>query len=412
MLKTSLIIFSISLCFGFRGIPDTENVSSLIEGEELKSLGQIEKKNLNQGSSSLDLWSGSYWPHFQGSLGIRYRDVKFQTLVEKKEQWGEFKDLFEKYPYYLYLRKINDLSPAEKYDLLVGDTNMTLTKYSWDLGEKANILGKVPIWRGICDGWAAASQMMPRPVKSVELKSPQGFKITFYPEDIKALGSLLYARAQNEVIFLGKRCRSRALGLFTNACDETNPGTFHLALVNRVGLMKKTFIADVSPGSEVWNYPVKSYELKFFNVFTGDEFKNFKDALEVFTKTHRFEDSYKRHKKTSYILGVKATVQYADMRPPHLHERDSREHDKILEKEYLYDLELDSRFNILGGMSLTKNLPDFIWAPNDKTYPLSIAEEKGLPSSEQDISLMAKISSKEGQPLSIIVEQLFESAKE
>src|SRR5690606_21053907 len=136
---------------------------------------------------------------------------------------------------------------------------------------KANVLGSVPTWRGICDGWSSASQKMPRPVRSVSMNTPDGQSIKFYPEDIKALGSLLYARAQDNVTFLGKRCFSRALGIFTGACDGTNPAALHLALVNRVGKMKSSFIADVSPGSEVWNYPVKRYDTTYFNVFTDEE---------------------------------------------------------------------------------------------------------------------------------------------
>ncbi len=414
MLKNTLITFLTlysGLSFGFRPAPESENVSSMIEGEEIQSIQKSKKLNLESGETAIDLWSGHYWPHFQGSLAVRYRDVKFQKLIDEKDQWTEFHELMEKFPYYLYYSKLDQLSPAEKYDLVVGDKEMSLTKYSWEVGEKASAIGRVPVWRGICDGWASASQKMPRPVKTVTLSTPEGQKINFFPEDIKALGSLLYARAQENVIFLGKRCRSRALGLFTNACDEINPGVFHRTLINRVGNMKKTFIADVSPGSEVWNYPVKKYEFTYFNVFSGEESKNFKEVQELFVKTSRFQASSKRHKRTSYIVGVKAKVYYADMRPAHTKEFDGIEFDKTLEKEYLYDLELDYNSNILGGESLSENLPDFIWAPNDLTYPLSIAEKEQDPSLPNNLAKLAKKSSKEGQPLSLIVEKLFESAK-
>jgi hypothetical protein len=394
-----------------RPIPDAENPSLLSEKREITSLFEIKRAGLNEGKTEIDLWSGSYWPHYQGSLAVRYRESNFIKLIDEKEQWNEFKETYEKFPYYTFYSKLDLLSPAEKYDLIVGDRAMGLTKYSWELGEKANIIGSVPTWRGICDGWASASQMMPRPVNTVAMKTPEGQKINFFPEDIKALGSLLYARAQENVTFLGKRCRSRALGLFTNACDETNPGTFHRALVNRVGKMKKTFIADVSPGSEVWNYPVSSYKFIYFNVFTGEEDTDFRNVAEPFVKESRFATSSKRHKRTASIVGVKAIVKYADMRPAHLNSVDSTDYDKILEKEYLYDLELDYRNNILGGESLSKNLPDFIWAPNDKTYPLSNPEKLKKPTLPAELTEMAKLASKDGQPLSIIVEQLFESAK-
>jgi hypothetical protein len=407
------LVSSTQALANFRPIPDYERISSLLEGRrEIMSLVEIEKLALNQSESELDLWSGSYWPHFQGSLAVRYRDPNFIQLMEKKQQWDKFKELNEKLPLYTYSGRENYLSPAEKYDLLVGDSSMSLTKYSWELGEKAQKFGKVPTWRGICDGWSAASQKMPRPVKAVTLNTPAGKTITFYPEDIKALGSLLYARAQNNVIFLGKRCYSAVLGVFNGSCDGTNTAAYHKALVNRVGAMKKTFIADASTSSEVWNYPVKSYKFTYFNVFNEEESVSFKDAMELFVKKNRFSKPNKRHDSTYAIVGVKAEVIYADMRPAHLLETDSKEQDKDLKQVYYYDLELDRRFNVIGGEWIGSTMPDFIWAPNDVTYPLSNAEENGKPKTAAEILKAAQTSSKAGQPLSMIVKNLFELAKE
>lgn len=393
-----------------RPIPENERITPLLQGNrEIISLVEMEKLGLNQGATKLDLWSGSYWPHYQGALGVRYRDPSVITLINKKEQFDKFKELNEKTPTYTYSGRENLLSPAEKYDLLVGDSLMSLTKYSWELGEKAQKLGKVPTWRGICDGWSSASQMMPRPAKAVTLNTPGGTPITFFPEDIKALGSQLYARAQENVIFLGKRCYP-VVGMFSGGCDETNAGAFHKAIANRVGALKKTFNADISTSSEVWNYPVKSYKFTYYNVFSEEESSNFRSALEVFEKKNRFRKSSRRHERTYAIVGVKAEVQYSDMRAAHSLETDSVNEDKILTKTYYYDLELDRSYNILGGEWISGG-PDFIWAPNDLTYPLSDAEQKGKPTTASEIAKAAQISSKVGQPLSVIVEKLFELSK-
>lgn len=390
-------------------VPKDEDITPLLEGhKEITSLTQISRMNLNSGRTKIDLWSGSYWPYYQGSLGIRYRDPDFNELVKKLEQFEKFKELRDKLPLYTYSGKENLLSPAEKYDLLVGDSEMSLTKYSWELGEKNAVNGKVKTWRGLCDGWASASQMMPRPKKSVTLSSPSGLPITFYPEDIKALGSLMYARSQGPVIFLGKRCRNQLFGLFTGACKETNPGAFHRALVNRVGKLKKTFIADISPGGEVWNYPVESYKVTFYNVFDDSESENFEDVKELFDKKKGFARASRRHEKTHSIVGVRLDVNFRDMRHANLHETDGPSMDVTLKKTYVYDLELDVNNNILGGESMSKNLPDFIWAPNDSTYPLSDVEEQKL-----DLNLveLSRMSAKKGQPLASIVGRLFELAK-
>jgi hypothetical protein len=406
----SLALITTTAFASMKPIPENESIKPLLEGKrEVTNLAEMARLGINSGATSLDLWSGHYWPHYQGSLGVRYRDNSFISLMKEHDQFDKFKELKEKTPLYTYSGKENSLSPAEKYDLVVGDSLMSLTKYSWEIGEKAEKLGKVPTWRGICDGWSAASQMMPRPTKSVTLKTPSGTPITFYPEDIKALGSQLYARAQKNVIFLGKRCYP-VIGIFSGGCDATNPGALHKAIVNRVGVLKKSFNADVSKSSEVWNYPVKSYKLTYYNVFSNLESSDFKKVYEVFEKKHRFAKSGRRHERTYAIVGVKAEVVFADMREAHKLETDGTAQDANLVKTYYYDLELDRNFSILGGEWYSSG-PDFIWAPNDVTYPVSDGEVQTKPVTENEIRKAAQISSKVGQPLSVIVEKLFQESK-
>lgn len=392
-------------------IPKSEDITELLEGgQQIRSLSDIQAMGLESGETALDLWSGSYWPHFQGLLASRYRDPSFVTLIKEEVQYPKMKALFTSMPLYSYGNQTENLSPAEKYDLLVGDSKMGLTNYSWEMGKKVMSGNKVATWRGLCDGWASASQVMPRPVKAVTIESPAGQPITFFPEDIKALGTLLYAKAQQAPIFMGKRCFSKLLA-FTAACDEVNAGAFHQALVNRVGKMKKSFIGDISPGGEVWNYPIKNYKFTYTNVFSEAESSDFRTVMEAFNKNDKkkkFSKSGDRHKQTRYIVGVKAVVNYMDMRLINALEEDGSAPDKLMEKVYEYDLELDADLNILGGENPSKNLPDFMWAPNDRTYPLSIAEEQG---SELGLAAMAQISSKEGQPLSVVIERLFEASK-
>lgn len=405
MLFLSLLLVTTS-SFGVTSVPPKEeNLHELLEGHRtIRSVKEITSKGLQRGSSMIDVWSGSYWPHYQGSLAVRYMDSTIGPLVKKEAnvQWKEHKENFDKLPHYSYA-STDHLSPAEKYDLLVGDPEMTLTKYSWSIGEKngGESSGKVPAWRGLCDGWASAAQMMPRPKRNVTLLSPESRPITFYPEDIKALGSLLYARAQVAPIFLGGRCRSPMAKL----CADTNPATLHLALINRVGVLRKSFIADVSPGREVWNYPVRSYETTYYNVFSDEESADFEKVIEAFDKKKKFKKRDRRHPETAYIVGVKMDVSYAELRLPYTSE------DKLFKDTYWYDLELNSRFEIVGGEAAGK-LPDFIWAPKDRVYPLSWVEKnRGRPDSSQKLILMSQESSRNGQPLSVIVEKLFEAAK-
>jgi hypothetical protein len=386
-----------------------ENPAIFLEGQkEITSLTEMEKLGLNSGKTELDLWSGSYWPIYQGLIAVRFQDPEFITLMKKEVQWNKHKDLHDKLPAYSYTGRENLLSPAEKYDLLVGDSEMSLTKYSWELGEKNSNFGIVKTWRGLCDGWASAAQKMPRPVRSVTLDTPSGASVTFSPEDIKALGSLMYARSQAPVTMIGKRCISAALGLFSDACDETNPGTLHRAIVNRVGNLKKSFIADVSPGNQVWNYPVESYFVTFYNIFDQTESKTFEEVKELFTKDRNFKKKSSRHPNTHSIVGVKMAVKFRNMRDTNLLDTDSPAQDETMDMLYMYDLELDANNNIIGGESFSRNLPDFIWMPTDSTYPLSEAERT---TTALNLIELSRAAAKKGQPLSRVVEKLFELAK-
>ena len=407
----SLALLTTTTAFAnMKPIPENERITPLLQGKrEITNLADFEKLGLNEGKTGLDLWSGSYWPQYQGSLGVRYRDPSFMALMAEHEQYSKYKELKEKTPLYTFGGKENLLSPAEKYDLIVGDGSMSLTKYAWELGEKNEKFGAVPTWRGICDGWSSAAQMMPRPAKAVVLSTPQGNPITFFPEDIKALGSLLYARAQDNVIFLGKRCYP-VVGVFSGGCDATNPGSLHKAIANRVGSLKKSFNADISTSSQVWNYPVKSYKFTYYNVLSDVESPDFRKVYEVFEKKHRFVKAARRHDRTYAIVGVKAEVVFADMREANLLETDGLTQDKDLVKTYQYDLELDRSFTILGGEWYSSG-PDFIWAPNDKTYPITDGEKGRKPVTAAEITKAAQVSSKVGQPLSVIVEKLFELSK-
>ena len=108
--------------------------------------------------------------------------------------------------------RINDLSPAEKYDLLVGDENLTLTKMMWNEGRTYfQSTGKVERWMGICHGWAAAAFMHERPANPVQVKGYKGEDLLFYPSDIKALTSLLWAKNDYQSRFVGGRCNTKGL---------------------------------------------------------------------------------------------------------------------------------------------------------------------------------------------------------
>lgn len=392
-------------------IPKNEDFRLMLKGPAVVKLDELAKKNLLEGEARIALWSGSYWPMYQGSLAVRWREDAVRSLM----------DTSYKYEDYVKLRdagmsvSTDNLSPAEKYDLLVGDAAKTFTQTQWKNGEDNRGLTGVPTWRGICDGFAAAAQTWPRPLKPVTLNAVDGTPVTFFPEDIKALGSQLHAKGIKTVTFLGKRCRG-VLGHLTGACNETNPGALHLALSNRVGVEGKSFVVDASPGKEVWNYPVKSYEFTFAHPFSGAESKDWKAVrVPLVGNESKLIKGNSRAEGTVYVVEVKARVELMDMRMPGLDVYDSEALDKILVKEWSYDLEVDASGRVLGGEWLKKNGPDFIWSPREDSLPVSISERgrklkfNGVVTSELQIA--AQTASAQGQPLAAIVNKLFELAQ-
>src|SRR5690606_32180514 len=112
-----------------------------------------------------------YWPLAKGGLAHRY------VLDEDFATWKEYLDWFTSIPTANLIKenKLHALSPAEKYDLLVGDKAGTLTQTMWREGAVYwNEHGDVETWMGYCHGWAAASFLLPRPTKTVYLKDSTG----------------------------------------------------------------------------------------------------------------------------------------------------------------------------------------------------------------------------------------------
>src|SRR3989344_1859020 len=170
---------------------------------------------------------------------------------------------------------------------------------------------------GICHGWAIASYMMDRPSKAVKVLAADGeTEITFYPADVKALASLLWATNAGETKFIGGRCdvkkpKKNKIGRVTDeGCFDTNPGSWHLAVVNQVGVSKRSLVMDATFDYEVWNHPVVSYNYSYFNPKTKQPVETMEEAtvaLEDFPKD-KFADL--RDRKTAYVVGVSMDVDY------------------------------------------------------------------------------------------------------
>jgi hypothetical protein len=395
-----------------------EDAATFVESFKYADLDEMHAMKLEQAKLPIEPWSGYFWPLYGGGLAFRYQD----PLLPKGLVWSEYKDYLLST---LGQGPIASLSPAEKYDLLVGDPSFTLTRNQTTLGAKFAKNGKVETWLGFCNGWAAASIMLPRPAHSITVTAADGrTEIEFLPSDIKALGALLWAENNYSYRFAGSPCKKRQFahdeaGRATDpACLDLNPATWHLAVVNQVGVSKRSLIFDTDPAFEVWNQPVVSYDYRYFKITTGEIAPTPKDAR---VQLRDFQaDPYRRYRASNAVavVGIEMDIVYNYETFPGAGRTDSSATDDLKTVKYRYDLELDAQNQIVGGEWHSKERPDYIWVPSKDGHPTSNYENGHelfapwnatgpIPWTWTGI---ARASSVYAQPLGRIVEALFKRA--
>lgn len=279
-------------------------------------------------------WTGYYWPDMLGGLSYR---------------WSERSAFIPARPSLAWLRRqdedtLNQLSPAEKYDIYLGRYDYPLTSYEKRRTDKSS-----PSWWGLCHGWAPASIVFKEP-QQIKLTNPDGISLKFYTSDIKALLTFAqqYQRKSSSVSMLALRCneslgRREALhssGL-TIACRDVNPGAFHLVLSHWLAHKNEPLIMDIYQGDQVWNVPIVGY------------------ASKVLDKTTDVYEGAAR--ETKEILTIETKVSYIALSEPHRHAIYANDIGQLRNATYKYLLELDQRGIIRGGEWVTRGTPDFLW---------------------------------------------------
>jgi hypothetical protein len=334
----------------------------------VKNIKQMAAMKLLSAKTKLTPWSDSYWPLNSGGLGQRYSEEKFPSLG-----WKSSRDYVLENPAEVLVAegRWQELSPAEKYDLLMDMRHLPLTSVSWNDGKSYyDRFGTVETWMGLCHGWAAASMMMPEPKQKIEVEAVSG-RAVLYPSDIKGLATLLWSKGRFPTRFIGGRCNIKrptedeAGRPMERDCLDNNPGTWHLAVVNQIGISKRPFIMDASYDYEVWNQPVFQYSYKYFNPMTK---KRTFDLEEAMLPVGGWEDARTKYRArdTAFVVGVVMMVKYSIENHP-----TTEEHQEALSNvvEYEYDLELDRHHSIIGGEWYTSNHPDFMWVPDSQAFP-------------------------------------------
>jgi len=404
-----------------------DDAADLVDEFRHNTLSGIEEAGLTEAQLAETPWSDDYWAIYKGMLGARYADPDFP----ESRDWKENADYIVANPAADIIEtrsatRINRLSPAEKYDALVGDSEGSLTQAMWMSGKRYyDASGEVETWMGLCHGWAPAAYMLPRPTRAITALTPDNIPIKFYPSDIKALATLLWSNAASRVKFIGGRCNDKdpeadeETGRVTSErCFDTNPATWHLALVNQIGVSKRSFILDATFDYEVWNQPIYSYSYTYFNPQTREAATSLADAkvaMDDYTN-----DKFKRFRseRARSVVGISMTVTYVVETWPRQTEEDSADNDAVQEVIYEYDLELNENDEIIGGEWYRNRHPDFLWTPGQDRQAQTRFESQASgdwdslrrPIPEGWRSAASEASSQQKAPLAKLVEQLIEFA--
>lgn len=428
--------------YPYKPIPTSEIISKakyLSEDDKaITNIFELQRRNLGQGRTNNQPWSGPYWPLKQGMIANPYLErtifsyVHFIPTVDDIEPYKKRRNYVLTSEAQLTEKELAKLAPSEKYDILLGNS-LDLSNRIWDFInswkkdmkwdyitsidlpsddyeiEKKNYI--VANWEGICHGWAPASGVIPKPEKTVVVTLPDGRRMPFYPEDIKGLISLTWANSlvQDNVLSEGLRCKRirpkrDRYGRFYDTipedgkilprCADIHPAVMHVALSNVTGNQGRSFVIDINPKIAVANQPIVGYKFNYFHPETGKDL-SFEKALTPYD-SYRENDVYaeNRNPDTAFVVGVESTITYADWTQIKKPESKDYLKDKTSELVSLYDLEIDAAGNIIGGQwrgyknllsmssesgpSMNTSRPDFLWVvpKNFKKYfaPISSLE--------------------------------------
>lgn len=270
-------------------------------------------------------WSGDSWRLSRGAINFRWNSPAEESFNYRSPGSREVSAMT--------MEELSKLSPAEKYDLLMG-------RYDYPLKYEVDELARTGIesWEGLCHGWAAASLNHKGPVAKV-LVNPDGIKIPFGVSDIKALLTYTYSKMLiGEGQSKGKRCENDSTYIDENCDDDLTAVAFHAVLTNKLGLRGESFIADVDRFKEVWNHPILSFESRIQQMFSTPGGKT-----AIITTRLSYIDVVEKNSWES----LPDVISYMTVK---------------------YELKMDSRGNMQTGKWISRDRPDFLWTLNKPEF--------------------------------------------
>ena len=232
--------------------------------------------------------------------------------------------------------------------------------------------GGVETWWGLCHAWAPAALLEKEPLHAVTYNG-----VTFDIADMKALYAVIYDRSSSALV--GNRCndfnvdRDEVTGRITDpGCRDFNAGALHVSMVNLIALQGKGFVEDRTFDYEVWNQPVKGYDITLMDeisVADAHALLNVDAANPPADCAGRnpANGEYCYNDKAAKLYKVNATLHWITESHAENFPTGATNLDRYSRTDrYTYILEVDSNDEVIGGEyygSSITNHPDFIWLP-------------------------------------------------
>ncbi|TDH69933.1 hypothetical protein CCR75_006256 [Bremia lactucae] len=316
---------------------------------------------------SKTVWPAPYWPSYQDSINIAWKKGEASPAEKYATAFNlnvtEFMD---------NVSAKNGVDSRNQSPICTTNSDC-VSDISEKIPKACGIRsGKnsgycIPKWYGVCHAWAAAAISENEPKCAVTHNN-----VTFHPLDIKGLITNIYDGVGVKSVFTGIRYRggNDVKDNFGRQSSpefrDLNPGYFHIAATNILGVLNSTFIVDVSAQRDVWNHPVRSFQV--------DEKTPM--SLEVAAQTFYGLAKYPWNEAASSIVYIKSrlvwvidTYDDGGLSSPDAINR----YTKFTDLTYL--LELDDLGDIIGGEWLynsTSNHPDFLWLVESKPDPNAV----------------------------------------
>lgn len=287
--------------------------------------------------------------------------------------------------------ELDKLSPAEKFDVykyMIGATQeYTPTLTSEVLGQTGPYR---EYWEGVCNGWTSAALEFHEP-NPLTIKK-KGITLKLGSSDLKALLSYYHdamttnLSTQNLMMVnrVGNKC-NESFGeeawfikdgveyyktiknnkIITKRvpeeCVDTDPGAFHLVIGNMIGLRKTGFTAEAVRDEEVWNQPVYEY---ISSVKPSDKIRP--NATKGTAKQYHvtMEMRYANDGGRMYWINDGSDDEFYAW----WNTTNGTSNYRHAHKDLEYFVDVDENNNIIGGMWLSYERPDFLWVKKQRGF--------------------------------------------